>query len=43
VAGAVATLATLGARRRARRPGFEDPLDITTGLWFAGAWTVWSR
>ncbi len=23
-------------------PGFEDPLDITTGLWFVGAWTVWN-
>jgi len=23
-------------------PGFEDPLEITTGLWFLGAHTVWS-
>jgi len=42
VAGAVATLATLGAVVERVDPGFDDPLDITTGLWFAGAWTVWS-
>ena len=23
-------------------PGFEDPLPITTGLWFTGAWTLWN-
>ena len=23
-------------------PGFADPLDITTGLWFAAAWGVWN-
>jgi aspartyl-tRNA(Asn)/glutamyl-tRNA(Gln) amidotransferase subunit A len=23
-------------------PGFEDPLDIITGLWFLGAWQVWN-
>ena len=23
-------------------PGFDDPLDITTGLWFLGAWTLWN-
>ncbi len=23
-------------------PGFEDPLEITTGLWFTGAWTLWN-
>ena len=23
-------------------PGFEDPLDITTGLWFVGSWTLWN-
>ncbi|MBK0394825.1 amidase [Ramlibacter algicola] len=23
-------------------PGIEDPLEITTGLWFVGAWTVWN-
>ena len=25
-----------------RDPGFEDPLEITTGLWFLGASTVWN-
>ncbi len=39
---AVATLAALGARVEAVDPGFEDPLEITTGLWFLGAWTVWN-
>jgi aspartyl-tRNA(Asn)/glutamyl-tRNA(Gln) amidotransferase subunit A len=42
VAGAVATLATLGAAVERIDPGFDNPLDITAGLWFAGAWTVWS-
>lgn len=46
VAAAVATaadvLASLGARVEAVDPGIEDPLDITTGLWFLGAWTVWN-
>ena len=23
-------------------PGFDDPLEITTGLWFTGAWTLWN-
>ncbi len=23
-------------------PGFEDPLEISTGLWFVGAYVVWS-
>lgn len=32
----------LGAHVEAVDPGFEDPLDITTGLWFAGAWALWS-
>ena len=22
--------------------GFDDPLEISTGLWFAGAWTIWN-
>ena len=47
VAAAVAAaVATLGDARCAMSsasiPGFDDPLDITTGLWFAGAWTVWN-
>ena len=33
---------TLGARVEEVDPGFADPLEITTGLWFAGAWTVWN-
>ncbi|MEO8546106.1 MAG: amidase [Burkholderiaceae bacterium] len=39
---AVAQLAQLGAIVEQVDPGFEDPLDITTGLWFLGAWTVWN-
>lgn len=41
-AAAVQRLADLGAHVEAVDPGFEDPLEITTGLWFAGAWTVWN-
>ncbi|MBS0447073.1 MAG: amidase [Proteobacteria bacterium] len=33
---------TLGARVEAVDPGFDDPLDITTGLWFLGSWTLWN-
>ena len=32
----------LGAVVEAVDPGFDDPLEITTGLWFLGAWTVWN-
>jgi aspartyl-tRNA(Asn)/glutamyl-tRNA(Gln) amidotransferase subunit A len=39
---AVATLADLGAAVEEVDPGIEDPLDITTGLWFVGAWSVWN-
>ena len=42
VAQAVRLLVDLGARVEQIDPGFEDPLEITTGLWFAGAWTVWN-
>ena len=42
VDAAVRELEALGARVEAIDPGFEDPLEITTGLWFVGAWTVWS-
>ncbi len=41
-AAAVARLAELGAQVEAVDPGFDDPLDITTGLWFVGAWTLWN-
>jgi aspartyl-tRNA(Asn)/glutamyl-tRNA(Gln) amidotransferase subunit A len=46
VAAAVAQTAidleALGAEIVPADPGFEDPLEITTGLWFLGAWTVWN-
>ena len=42
VDAAVADLETLGAHVERIDPGFEDPLDITTGLWFSGAWTIWN-
>ncbi len=42
VATAVGELEALGARVERVDPGFEDPLEITTGLWFVGAYTVWS-
>lgn len=42
VVQAVAHLSELGAHVEQIDPGFEDPLEITTGLWFAGAWTVWN-
>ena len=42
VARAAQTLADLGAHVEAVDPGFESPLEITTGLWFAGAWTLWN-
>jgi aspartyl-tRNA(Asn)/glutamyl-tRNA(Gln) amidotransferase subunit A len=32
----------LGAQVEAVDPGFENPLDITTGLWFLGSWTLWN-
>ncbi len=35
-------LEALGAEIVLADPGFEDPLEITTGLWFLGAWTVWN-
>jgi aspartyl-tRNA(Asn)/glutamyl-tRNA(Gln) amidotransferase subunit A len=42
VDAAVRQLEALGAIVEAVDPGFEDPLEITTGLWFLGAWTVWN-
>ncbi len=39
--GVAQTLRELGAQVEAVDPGIEDPLEITTGLWFAGAWQVW--
>lgn len=42
VAAGVRLLQDLGAQVEAKDPGFADPLAITTGLWFVGAWTVWN-
>ena len=42
VARAVNDLEALGAVVEQVDPGFDDPLDICTGLWFLGAYTVWS-
>lgn len=42
VQAAVQQLERLGAVVEQVDPGFDDPLEITTGLWFLGAWTVWS-
>jgi aspartyl-tRNA(Asn)/glutamyl-tRNA(Gln) amidotransferase subunit A len=42
VAAAVTELAVAGAIVEPVDPGFEDPLEITTGLWFTGAWTLWN-
>ena len=42
VQAAVTQLEQLGAIVEQVDPGFEDPLDITTGRWFLGAWTVWN-
>ena len=40
-AQAAQCLQDLGAVVEQVDPGIEDPLDITTGLWFAGAYQVW--
>ena len=42
VRAAVQSLQDAGARVEEVDPGFEDPLEIITGLWFAGAWMVWN-
>jgi aspartyl-tRNA(Asn)/glutamyl-tRNA(Gln) amidotransferase subunit A len=42
VARAAQILAELGAHVEAVDPGFDDPLEITTGLWFVGSWTLWN-
>lgn len=42
-AEAVAQFGALGATVEAMDPGFEDPLEITTGLWFVGSWTLWNN
>ena len=42
VDAAARQIETLGAQVERVDPGFEDPLDITTGLWFLGSWTLWN-
>jgi len=42
VAAAVAELEALGAHVEQVDPGFTDPLEITTGLWFAGTHAIWA-
>ena len=42
VALAVAELASAGAHVEEIDPGFSDPLEISTGLWFTGAWVLWN-
>ena len=32
----------MGAVVEERDPGFPDPLEISTGLWFGAAWAVWN-
>ena len=39
---AVHDLQALGAVVEAVDPGIDDPLDLCTGLWFLGAFTLWS-
>ncbi len=41
-ARAAQQLVELGARVETTDPGIEDPLEITCGLWFVGAWTLWN-
>lgn len=40
---AVHVLTELGADVEQVDPGFDSPLDITTGLWFLGAATLWQQ
>ena len=42
VAAGAQRLAELGAHVELQDPGIEDPLPISIGLWFAGAWTIWN-
>jgi len=41
-ARAARRLVELGAGVEQMDPGIEDPLEITCGLWFVGAWTLWN-
>jgi aspartyl-tRNA(Asn)/glutamyl-tRNA(Gln) amidotransferase subunit A len=42
VQAAVQQMQALGAHVEQVDPGIEDPLAITIGLWFMGAWTIWN-
>jgi aspartyl-tRNA(Asn)/glutamyl-tRNA(Gln) amidotransferase subunit A len=42
VQAAVRAIESAGGHVEELDPGFEDPLEITTGLWFVGSWTVWN-
>lgn len=42
VKAAVRAIESAGAHVEEVDPGFEDPLEITTGLWFVGSWMVWN-
>jgi aspartyl-tRNA(Asn)/glutamyl-tRNA(Gln) amidotransferase subunit A len=42
VQAAVRSLESAGARVEEVDPGFEDPLEITTGLWFVTSWFLWN-
>jgi aspartyl-tRNA(Asn)/glutamyl-tRNA(Gln) amidotransferase subunit A len=35
-------LASMGASVEEITPGFENPMEISAGLWFAGAWWLWN-
>jgi aspartyl-tRNA(Asn)/glutamyl-tRNA(Gln) amidotransferase subunit A len=39
---AVQQLQAAGAHVEQVDPGIDDPLPITIGLWFAGAWAIWN-
>jgi aspartyl-tRNA(Asn)/glutamyl-tRNA(Gln) amidotransferase subunit A len=36
-------MASLGASVEEVSPGFENPMEISAGLWFAGAWWLWNN
>jgi len=42
VARVALELQQMGAQVDEIDPGIEDPLEISTGLWFVGSWTVWN-
>ncbi|HYN58234.1 MAG TPA: amidase [Rubrivivax sp.] len=42
VRASVQQLQALGAHVDEVDPGIDDPMDITIGLWFVGAWSIWN-